>query len=80
MCVCSQVKNFTKPRSGQLRLLNVDSISVCRSVPCFNVESLLLRYLEAMLNKFFDSIIPSLKTSKIQKWLPGRPKMADGSG
>ena len=33
---------------------------------------------QLLLNKFFDSIIPSMRTSKIQNGRQGGPKMADG--
>ena len=35
-------------------------------------------YKKLLLNKFFDSIIPSITTFKIKKRLPGGLKMADG--
>ena len=37
-------------------------------------------YNQLLLNKFFDSIIPPMRTSKIQNGRQGAPKWPTGSG
>ena len=52
---------------------------------CTYVQIFLVFFQISLLKEFFDSIIPSLRTSKVQngsqtapKWLSGGPKMAHG--